>query len=403
MFANATPFCFICINVGEEMKKETILLLTSVFILVYGTFISGTVLTPYAKSLGATGTSIGIISGALYLVRLFAGTPIGRLADKRGILVVLKYSLILYPFVALSYWTAVSVPALIGARLLHGLASAMMLPMAMAYIGKITPKGEEGRYMGIYNTVVLLASGLGPQTAAVIAAEYEPKTSFLLLFALALISLLLVLILRNSKENESVPKEEYKKRRNSASPLFHNSNLIALCIINIALAVVSSLVGYFFILYPPTKGISMIFSGSIIAIYNLICGISQIPIGRFTDKYKKCRMIQITGALTTVTLILFPFASRLWSLLAIMVLLAFVSAALLSASSALSTVLGRSNGMGSTMGFLGTSSSIGMVLGSMSLGTMADRFGIDSTFFLSGTLVFLCIIFFSVFWKETEE
>jgi MFS transporter, DHA1 family, multidrug resistance protein len=75
------------------VRKEITLLLSSVLILVYGTYIAGTILTPYAKSLGATGIAIGIISGALYIVRLFVGTSIGRLADKKGALTVLKYSL----------------------------------------------------------------------------------------------------------------------------------------------------------------------------------------------------------------------------------------------------------------------------------------------------------------------
>ncbi len=386
------------------MRKEITLILTSVFILVYGTYIAGTILTPFAESLGAPGITIGFISGALYIVRLLTGTWIGKLSDKRGVLNVLKYSLVLYPFVAFSYWAAWNIPALIGARLLHGLASAMMLPMAMAYIGEVTPQGKEGHYMGIYNTIILIASGLGPQTATLLAARYSTRTGFLFLFILAFISLIIILMVQRNRAGNQISStliERSTKYRNS-SRLIKNPSLLALASINIALAVISSMIGFFFILYPPTKGIDLIFTGSIIAIYNIVCGVVQIPLGQFTDKFNKRRMIIIAGMLTTAILILFPFVGLLWTMCLAMLALAIASAVLLSASSALSAIIGHNMGMGITMGFLGTSTSIGMILGSILLGLMPDNFGIDSIFYLAGGLVLVCTTIFSILWRKKQ-
>ncbi len=89
----------------------------------------------------------------------------------------------IYPFIAAAYYTSHNISQLIGTRLLHGIASAMMLPMAKAYIGEVSKQGKEGRYMGIYNTIILFASGLGPLTATAVSYRFGYRTAFATLFS----------------------------------------------------------------------------------------------------------------------------------------------------------------------------------------------------------------------------
>lgn len=386
------------------MKKDNILLLTGVFLLVLGTYITGAILTPYAKSLGASGIYIGLISSALYIVRLFIGTPIGKLADQKGILAVLKYSITLYPFTAIIYCFAINIPILLIGRFTHGIASAMMLPMAMAYIGQISPVGREGFYMGIYNTANLVASGIGPQTATIIASKYTSRSAFIAAFILSCIAFIITFVLRKSKilnedNKNSIKVKNSSKTTVSSFALFKNKNLLALSSINIASAFISTLVSFFFILFAPTKGISIVGAGFLISVYNVVCGFVQIPIGKFSDSFNKKNLIIISGFFTALFLILFPFTNSIWLMLILMLILALVSAIFLSASSALSTILGRKIGMGSTMGFLGTSNSVGMVLGSLVLSILPDKFGLDALFYFSSASILICTISFGVLWN----
>lgn len=118
------------------------------------------------------------------------GAPIGRLADRKGVVAILHLSLALYPFIAVAYWLARDVYTLIAARLLHGVASAMLLPMAMAYIGQLSPPGEEGRYMGVYNTVYFLGNGLGPMASTVVASLFRGyRPSFVVMLILSIMAL----------------------------------------------------------------------------------------------------------------------------------------------------------------------------------------------------------------------
>ena len=56
------------------MPRTVLLVLLAVFLLLLGTFISGTILTPYAQSLGANLFSIGVLSRSMYIVRSLVGT-----------------------------------------------------------------------------------------------------------------------------------------------------------------------------------------------------------------------------------------------------------------------------------------------------------------------------------------
>lgn len=398
-----------------KVPKLLILILISVFLLVLGTFISGTILTPYAEQLGATWFQIGILSGGMYAVRFFVGTPVGRLSDRKGPLTVLKYSLILYPIIAIAYWSASNIYFLLGARFLHGIASAMMLPVAMAYIGQISPGGMEGRYMSLYNASVLIASGIGPFISSIITDYYNDyKVTFLSLFAFSLAALLIVLLLGKEGEIKSITyivdnpvlnrESKIKEARNTSNPgralfLLTNKRLMALGFMNIALAVISSLVGFFIVPYLIVKDMGLLFIGSIIAVYNIVSGVAQVFWGKLTDKYDKFYMVLIFGIISACSLFIIPLLDNILFVAVAMVITALASSAVLSAASALSTLVGRDTGMGSTMGFLSTFNSIGMVAGCISLSLVPEiGFSYNWFFYLASIVIIINVILFTIYW-----
>jgi MFS transporter, DHA1 family, multidrug resistance protein len=387
------------------MPKKVAFVLLSVFMLVLGAFISGTILTPYAKSLGGTWLSVGVLSSSMYVVRLFVGVPIGRLADRKGTLTVLKYSLILFPFIAIVYWVSGNVPALIGARLFHGLASAMLLPMAMAYLGQVSPEGEEGRYMSIYNAVFLAASGIGPLISTMLADRFHSyRVTFISLFVLAVLALIILLAslkINTGSEIHAKPGQTVEMNRISTAALYKNTGLLALSLIYIALAVISSLIGFFILPFLTARGIPLLYAGMIIAIYNLVSGMIQIPFGRLSDRYDKYRITMLAGIVTSAALLLFPATNNPWVMAIAIAVIAIGSAALLSASSAFSAIVGRETGMGSSMGFLNTANSAGMIFGCISLSLMPyTPYGFEAFFFLSGSITIVCTVLFSVLWSR---
>ncbi|PZD96693.1 MFS transporter [Paenibacillus sambharensis] len=374
------------------MKRQIILLCLSVFILVAGTGIVAPLLAPYAKDLGATGLWVGMLYSGFYVVRLLIGTPIGRLADAKGPKAILTYSLILYPFIALSYGLAGSIAGLLGARLLHGVASAMMLPMAMAYMGEISAAGKEGKYMGLYNTSIFVANGVGPLLGGTIAEHYGTQTAFFSLLVLALAALAIVAFLPSSRtsrpegEEQGVNQEEPAVAASRPVSPWRHSGILALASINVVVAVLSMFMVSFFTLYAASRGLNAAAIGFLIALNNIIIGATQVPLGWVVDRYDKVRLVVISSILTIILLTLFPSAYALWSISLLMVGTGLTSAVTLASSSAMAAVLGRQAGMGSTMGFLGSATSLGMVVGPLASGFLMDSFHIDTTFYFSGLM-----------------
>src|SRR3989338_5966477 len=121
---------------------------TVLFIAVFATMLGVGIIEPfmgiYAESLSANGFLIGLIFGSFTLSRAIFTPLIGRLSDFKGRKNLLIIGLVGYTILSFSYVAATTIASLVIVRFLNGLASAMVLPIAMAYIGDIAPKGNEG-------------------------------------------------------------------------------------------------------------------------------------------------------------------------------------------------------------------------------------------------------------------
>lgn len=385
------------------MKKKLTLVCLAVFTLVIGTGIVAPLLTPYAQTLNATGIEVGLLFSGFYVVRILTGSYIGRLADKKGAKEILRYSLILYPFIGLMYAFSANYTMLLCARLLHGLASAMMLPMVMTYIGYITPVGKEAKYMGIYNTVLFIANAIGPMAGGLISSNYGYRIAFSSLLFLSVIALIIVCMLPANKIENKNDVSEDKCEVEEKISVWKNGKLLSLSAINIIDSILSVFIVTFYALYLGDKGIDIAFIGLLVTVNNAIVGIAQIPIAKIVDKFNKESLIFISGILTIVAVASLKFTTSKMLIVFIFVILGLTSAIILSASSALSTILGRHEGMGQVMGFLGTATSLGAVIGPLVLGALNDYINIESTFIFLLISWVVGMIMFRVFYRKEEK
>jgi Arabinose efflux permease len=382
------------------MKKSVLIICAAVFILVVGTGIIAPLLAPYAEHIGSTGFQVGLLFSGFYMVRLITGTYIGKLADKRGPKAILTYSLILYPIISTLYALSSSYTILFSARLLHGLASAMMLPMVMTYMGQISPKGQEGRYMGIYNTVLFVANSVGPLIGGLITDKWGYRLAFLTLFVLSIISLILVFVLPSSEALGREKKEENKK--SDRIKIWKNKKLLALGGINIIEAILIIFLASFFVIILTEKGFDKTSIGFLITVQNLIIGATQVPLGRLIEAFDNKTLIIISGVITIIAILALRFISHYWLITVIFIIIGLALAIILAASSSLAAVLGKTTGMGQTMGFLGSATSLGYVIGPTVLGLIADYFKQEASFYFIGVAWIIGIVMFSVLFKTNN-
>lgn len=142
-------------------RQLLITLLLSVFIALLGIGIIVPVMPVFAESLGAGGLALGFIIAAFSLARGICQPVVGNLSDRWGRKGFLLGGLAIFALVGYLLPAASSMGALLLIRCLHGVGSAMIVPVAMAYVGDHAQVGSEGRYMGLLNIAIFTGIGGG--------------------------------------------------------------------------------------------------------------------------------------------------------------------------------------------------------------------------------------------------
>ncbi|MCD6420617.1 MAG: MFS transporter, partial [Synergistetes bacterium] len=159
----------------------------------------------YAKSLGVTGIWLGIVFSAFSISRTIFMPIIGRISDKGGKKIFLLSGLLMYSIVSILYTFATGILSLTAIRFIHGISSAMVIPIAMAYIGEIAPKGKEGSYMGVFSMSFFLGMGAGPFIGGTLSDAFGIKYAFYAMGTLTAIALINTLV--------SLPNIKVKKKQ----------------------------------------------------------------------------------------------------------------------------------------------------------------------------------------------
>ena len=163
-------------------------LFVAVFSAMLGLGIVIPLLPRYAETLGATGLEIGAIFAGFSISRALLMPVFGRLSDRRGRKRFIVLGLSLYTVLSLAYLAANSVAGLIAVRMVHGVASAMVIPIAMAYVADLSAVGGEGSHMGTFSISLYLGMGIGPLAGGVISATAGMAAVFLAMTAFSLFS-----------------------------------------------------------------------------------------------------------------------------------------------------------------------------------------------------------------------
>ncbi|HLE17081.1 MAG TPA: MFS transporter, partial [Syntrophales bacterium] len=175
------------------IKKVFIFLSICVFASSLGDGIVSPLLPLYIDNLGAKGIWLGITVAAVFISNSIAVPIFGRLSDKKGRKPFLIAGFISIAIISLSYLLVKEVTLLTLIRFVHGAAGALIAPIALAYIGDLSPEGEEGKWMGYANATFFSGFGLGPFLGGLLTERYGINTNFIVMSGLNLFAFLMAL------------------------------------------------------------------------------------------------------------------------------------------------------------------------------------------------------------------
>ncbi len=382
-------------------KRIYNVLFISVFATMLGLGVVSPLLPIYAENLGATGIWLGIIFSAFALSRSVFMPIIGRISDRQGRKWIILIGMFAYAVMSLTYLIADSVYSLTAVRFAHGIASAMVVPIAMAYIADFSEKGKEGSRMGNFSISMFLGMGVGPLLGGFLNDAFGMPSVFYVMAGLSAFATLLVAVsLPEAKPGIFTLPGGKPVPMSSVLTLPSMRGIIVFTLIN-ALGRGGMMV--FIPVFAPLIAISPFEVGIVLSANTFLMALLQVPIGRVTDTGNKVALIVIGSGIAAVALAAIPFSGSFLPLLVITSIIGVGGAIQQPAIMALTVDAGRTIGMGTSMGAYNTVFGIGMIIAPLMGGVFMDSIGVDAVFYVGGAISLLGTGVFAVMMQRSAR
>lgn len=385
------------------MKNNTLItLLLSVFIALLGIGIIVPVMPVFAEKLGAGGFALGMIIAAFSITRGLLQPVVGNLADQWGKKNFLVAGLFVYGLVGLLIPNAGGVPDLIIIRAFHGAGSAMIVPIAMAYMSSFAPSGQEGRYMSYLNIAIFSGIGCGPIIGGLLSDNWGLASVFYVMACLSFLAFILVLfsmprgIAADNRQAQPLFASLYSMLANSKTSGILLARYTTMIIMVPSMAFLPLLMSQ----WQDSSGLQI---GMIIACRTLVNALLQIPFGRLSDRYDKLLILPVSCVALALVILSIPLIHGFAAMA-----LAYLFMG--TAEAAIWAVLGgyasqeakRQYGHGTMMGVFSFAMSAGVFTGAVLAGFAMDYWGIARAYSVTGTAV-LVLSVLAVFMIAVHE
>jgi MFS family permease len=361
---------------GPSSPRAVVGLFVACMLVMLGFGIVSPLLGVFATGLGAGGTMLGILYGAFSLSRATFMPLLGRLSDRVDKRWLIMLGLLLVCLLAVLYTRTTTLPQLLAVRFLHGISSAMVIPIAMARVAELAPPAREGEMMGTFAISITLGMAAGPALGGLMYERGGFDLAFMSLCGLGLAGLLVVAIV--------VPRTAAHQRRQSSLRTLALDPVVATlagCRFLTASAI-ATLIG-FLPIHAARTGIGVGQAGLVITTSLVVSALLQRWAGILADRMPRIALL-VTGIVLLGTMLSLVPGAGTAGLLGLAVAIGLARATTVSAGGALIASLGREHGAGSVMGVVNTAMAVGFGVGPLIAGVCMDRWGLALVFPIVG-------------------
>ncbi|MCU0598762.1 MAG: MFS transporter [Desulfobacterales bacterium] len=384
-------------------KKIFAALFSSIFAAVTGVGIVVPLLPVYAHELGASGVYIALIFGGFSLSRTFFLPYFGKLSDKKGRKPFLTIGLFCYFLISLAFMLSDDLNSLVIIRIIQGVASAMIMPVAQAYMGDITPIGKEGISMGMFNMSIFIGLSIGPLLGGAIKDTFTIQAAFACMGILAFGAFCLSYFFLPAMDQERVIMGEYHPV--AWRSLIYDRRMVGLFVFRMVYTTCIGIIwGFLPVLADTDFSLSSSAIGFLVMLGIAVSGIMHIPMGIIADRFDKRMLVVAGGLISFVSMFMVSWAGGFWDLFWANIIFGIGGGISQPSIMALAVISGNKlEAMGAVMSLMTVAHSLGMLVGSMFGGLVMDllnlkyAFGMGGYLLLAGTIVFVAGEYF---WKE---
>ncbi|WP_102274807.1 MFS transporter [Cytobacillus massiliigabonensis] len=368
--------------------KQFILII--VLISFFDMFSQLPIMSPFAKSLGASPAFIGLIVGMYSFSNMFGNILAGYWIDKQGGKKVLLFGFSLTAAILLLYAVVTTPGQLMIVRFFHGLFSGFLVPAAFTVLANRGTESKQGKSMAISGVAVGISAIIGPAFGGIVASKYNIEYVFIII---ACVMLLIAVCSAFILPARSVSKN--KKDQSSFYTLFSilKTPLLAFSFIGaFSLMFAQGVLAYMLPLQVEALNFGTHFSGMLLSTFGITAIlIFGLPTNRLFDKYQHHHTMVLGMIIIGFALILLSRAASLPFLFFCMVLYGAGFAFLFPSISAMLVEQTDEETRGKAFGLFYAFFSLGVVAGS-------SLTGILSVTFSTGFIIAACLLLVNSIW-----
>lgn len=359
------------------------------------------VLSLFAQSLGASPEEIGLIVSVSTLTGVLLKLPGGALSDIYGRRLLLRIGVLAFGLPPFVYPFITEIGTLTGLRFVHGLATALFAPAALATVAELFQE-RRGAALGGYTASTQAGALLGPVLGGWLVYAAGFPTTFITAGLCGGLGLICFLALRLSPP----PPLGEKSLRRVAQEMWQGFRIVAN---NTAVLVTSVTDGAKMIAngalmaFLPIYGTSVELNpgqiGVLFGVQGITSFLSKPIMGRASDRIGRRPLILLGLLLCAVSFVLIPQVATFPTLIVLAALFGYGEAVVSSSTSALVADVSDIKRLGAGMGMQGTIMDIGHASGPLLAGYLIAVSGYAFTFTIIAAIQLLAA---GLFWSTVR-
>ncbi len=352
----------------------------------------------YAVELGAGGFLVGIIIASFNVSKTIFSPFSGWLSDRWGRKNFIVVGLGAYGIISFFYLLPSQAETLVIVRFFHGMASVLVVPIAMALTADIAPRGKLGKYMGTLNMAIMLGLGIGPVLGGTIRDHFGMDAAFYAMGGLAFFAGILAMIRIPSDRK---PHMDGKKKAGlPMTQIIRHPVILGISLMRFFAASGQGAVYTFLPILAIEMGLSSSRVGVLLGANIFLIAFLQRASGNLADRMNPKHLV-IGGTFASGLAVLgMPFVEGFAYILLLNILMGMANGMALPGGLVMTGHLGRKLGMASVMSINDASWSLGMIVSPVLSGIILDLFGLAHVFVIGSLLIILGTVIANFFFRS---
>ncbi|MBF0516126.1 MAG: MFS transporter [Nitrospirae bacterium] len=366
------------------------------------------VLPLFAMYLGAGPEAIGVAVGISTVTGIFFKLPSGALSDIIGRRHTMLIGLCVFAVMPFSYMFIHDYKMLVIVRFLHGFATAVYGPVAMAVVADMAGQ-RRGEALSWFSSVTIIGNLVGAPVGGYLlhhgAAAKDPvlfdfQTVYIISGVLGVISLLIGIKYLKGKEaieKGKTLRESLKRFASGIKEVISDKRvLITSNMEGVQNMCVGALEAFLPVYCVKVAGLNEFQAGLLWGVQVVSTIVSKPIMGRNSDKYGRVSIIAVGLAMCALSFAAIPLLRSFYLLMSVAVVFGLGEAFVTSSSAALVADICKERHYGTAMGTFGTIFDVGHASGPIVTGVLLAKFNNNyqySFWILSSLVLFIIPVF----------